>query len=431
MNDDWKQWKFAGIYCIEHIESGRKYVGQAQNIYSRIIKHISASKHRKSSSPYLYRAIEKYGWDSFRILLLEKIDDESKRNAEKINERENYWINFFSVTDSKYGFNTCLFAKSRLGIKCSEETIRKISYNSSHRSPETLEKMRVAAIGRKASEETRKKISIKNKGRRHTDETKKKISIKNKGRVVSDKTKEMMRIINTGRKASEETRKKISISQIGKHTKDNLLKANEATRKSVIQIDSTGVIEIKRFNSIADAAREIGGCIGNISLCCREKRKRAYGFCWRYADDLIKPINVISSKLIQVYQIDRRSNEIIKKWSSIIEAADALGIRSNGISAVCNKRSKSCGGFYWKYVNEKEKIQTIKRKKWNKRPVYQIDMHTNQLINKWDSIADAIRGLNITGSNHISACCSGKLNYSHGYIWKYVDQVESENLNVT
>ena len=39
---------------------------------------------------------------------------------------------------------------------------------------------------------------------------------------------------------------------------------------------------IKTFKSVTDAAKEVDGATGNISLCCNGKVKTAYGYIWRY-----------------------------------------------------------------------------------------------------------------------------------------------------
>lgn len=39
---------------------------------------------------------------------------------------------------------------------------------------------------------------------------------------------------------------------------------------------------IKTFKSVPDAAKEVDGVTGNISLCCNGKVKTAYGYIWRY-----------------------------------------------------------------------------------------------------------------------------------------------------
>ena len=51
-----------------------------------------------------------------------------------------------------------------------------------------------------------------------------------------------------------------------------------------------------------------------------------------------------------VYQIDKTTCEIIKKWNCVNDAARALGIHSTNIVKCCKGKCKSAGGYIWRYV---------------------------------------------------------------------------------
>lgn len=51
--------------------------------------------------------------------------------------------------------------------------------------------------------------------------------------------------------------------------------------KSVLQCDLNGTI-IKKWDSVIKASSELNFKISNISACALGKRKRAYGFTWKY-----------------------------------------------------------------------------------------------------------------------------------------------------
>lgn len=59
----------------------------------------------------------------------------------------------------------------------------------------------------------------------------------------------------------------------------NILKANP--EKKVLQYDLNMNL-LNEFKSLAEAARNIKGNHGNISMCCQGKRKTAYKFIWKY-----------------------------------------------------------------------------------------------------------------------------------------------------
>ena len=42
------------------------------------------------------------------------------------------------------------------------------------------------------------------------------------------------------------------------------------------------------FKSVTEAAKDANGSTGNISLCCLGKHKTAYGYIWRYVNDIEK-----------------------------------------------------------------------------------------------------------------------------------------------
>ena len=54
-------------------------------------------------------------------------------------------------------------------------------------------------------------------------------------------------------------------------------------KKAVLQIsvDTNEVIE--EFESLSDAKKKFGDC-GNIAMCCKNKRRTAYGYKWKYKD---------------------------------------------------------------------------------------------------------------------------------------------------
>lgn len=54
-----------------------------------------------------------------------------------------------------------------------------------------------------------------------------------------------------------------------------------------------------------------------------------------------------------------------------------------------------------------------------KKPVNQLDLQTGEIINTFDSIADAMRYLGKSKSSHIIECCKGKLKQAYGFKWEY------------
>ncbi len=131
------------------------------------------------------------------------------------------------------------------------------------------------------------------------------------------------------------------------------------------------------------------------------------------------------SKLVRkpIIQLDFNDN-FIKQWDCASDAGKELNISSSDICQCCKNKKKSCGKFKWKYLYEdleKSKYKPRKNRNnefnKNKKVVIQMDLDEN-FIKEWESIAEARRGLNITGHN-ISSFCNNKRNHANGFKWKH------------
>lgn len=202
--------KISGIYKIEHVDSGKAYVGSAVNIKRRWGEHKARLNSKTHPNPKLQNAWNKYGEGSFVFGVVEECE------IEVLIEREQKYIDTLEVVT--LGYNICEVAGSVLGIKRSEETKLRMSE---------------AQKGRVMSEEHRKNIGLAQLGKTrgpHTEETKEKIRVANKNYVKppqSEETKKKRSESLKGKKRaefSEETRKKMSDAGKGK-------KLSEETRQ--------------------------------------------------------------------------------------------------------------------------------------------------------------------------------------------------------
>ena len=91
--------KQCGIYCIENIVNGKKYVGQSVDIASRFIKHRYLLRNNKHYNVHLQGAWNTYGEDNFLFYVLEEC------NTALLDEREQYYIkDFNSLKFTEAGF---------------------------------------------------------------------------------------------------------------------------------------------------------------------------------------------------------------------------------------------------------------------------------------------------------------------------------------
>lgn len=104
-----------------------------------------------------------------------------------------------------------------------------------------------------------------------------------------------------------------------------------------------GVIEAEHFLNIKKAQ-------ANIIACCQGRKKRAYGYIWRYEEDdnEIKPLRPYRAA---VCQFDKNNN-YIATYDTIKEASKSTGIHENGIGNVLHGRTKTAGGYIWKFLDE-------------------------------------------------------------------------------
>ena len=155
---------------------------------------------------------------------------------------------------------------------------------------ESREKMRQSKLGRKLSAEQCRKISERGKGRVVSLETREKIRSANTGRKHTEEEKLKMSIKATGRKQSDETKAKRRKMMAGENNHFYGKKHTEAAKSKVSEKNSKKVV-------------------------CLE------------------------------------TGEVFK---SAVFASHCLGLNSSAVSGSINGKSKSAGGFHWKYLEETE-----------------------------------------------------------------------------
>jgi len=160
---------------------------------------------------YFYRAMRKYGIDNFTWKIIKIC-----RNKTELDWWEKYYIqkyktkypNGYNMTDGGEGTpNRIIRDETRyklrianLGKKASEETRKKLS--ESHMGKPNSHK------GKKFSKEWKENLSKAHKGYKMPEEQKKKISESLRGRIVTENTRNKIRNSLVGRKQSEEVKLK-------------------------------------------------------------------------------------------------------------------------------------------------------------------------------------------------------------------------------
>lgn len=126
----------------------------------------------------------------------------------------------------------------------------------------------------------------------------------------------------------------------------------ELFRKPVLQYDLKGNF-IQEFESASEAARQLNVFKSNLTAACRGESTQCGGFQWRYKDSN-KKISIVPDKNGKiVYQYDKQMN-LIAIFTSAVDAEKNTGIKAGNIRQCCNGRSKTAGGFVWRYLKESE-----------------------------------------------------------------------------
>lgn len=384
-----------GNYCVyvHTSPSGKRYVGMTGKLpEERWGKNGSRYLKKEKNGDYMHiafaRAILKYGWDNIEHevvasnLTREEACNFEKLLIEKLNTKNcDYGYNLKDGGTGGGGFSEETLRKmseSHKGIKQSEETIKKRA--------EKLRGPNNPNYGKPMSEEQKIKLSKSLKGKKQSEETIRKRAEKlrgennpNYGKPMSEEQKRKLSESLRGKKHSEEAKRKISEATKGennpfygkRHSKESLKKMSESHKgqhigvehpnsKKVCQYDLLGNL-IKIWGCINDAKRELNLDSNGISNCCRGVQKKAGGFIWRYIDEEITNEYLAwcnelhtggnQKKPIAQYSLD---NKFICLFNSITDAGKKTGVDTGSISACCRGKSKTAGGFVWKYYIDED-----------------------------------------------------------------------------
>ena len=241
------------LYCvyIHTFPNGKVYIG----VTCKKPEHRWGSDGRGYTQCLrVYNAIQKYGWNNVNHEIL--FVGLSKTDAEL---KEIRLISEYKSIESECGYNVSKGGQlNTTGISPSFETRKKLSASRMgnknslgvKQSPEVIAHRRQFLLGHTVSAEARKKISISNTGRIRSEETLEKLSLAHKGFVPSS---------------------------------ENIEKLRHRVSKRVIQFTKTGE-QIKIWDSMESASKELGICAAGISGCCRKKHKSAGGYRWEYCN---------------------------------------------------------------------------------------------------------------------------------------------------
>ena len=199
------------VYMIKNRMNGKCYIGKtSRGIDYRVEQHRAAN----SESMSLHRAIRKYGWVNFEVILLyEGVDDR------EISFVERAMIAQYN-TYGKNGYNQTVGGDGTSGWKPSDETRQRMSeaakikiFTEDHR-----RKIGESARGHTLSEEVRRSLSANatrwQTGRKLSDEHKKNVGLAHLGKKRRPETGAAISAALKGKPKSPEHREKLRLATI-------------------------------------------------------------------------------------------------------------------------------------------------------------------------------------------------------------------------
>jgi len=228
-----------GIYAIENMQNGKRYVGSSRNMERRIKAHVWQLRNDRHHSAHLQAAWGAYGEEAFCFISVMRCGSEDDLLA-----AERLEIEMHNSVENGYNMTSIPESPMR-GKKHSDETRAKMRAARANRPPiseetrerhrasatereqqkresgfevsvETRRKLSEAGKGREVSVETRSKISAANSGIALTKEHRQKLSAAHAGMVLTEEHRAAISRGLAGRIQSEETRKKLSEKHAGK-----------------------------------------------------------------------------------------------------------------------------------------------------------------------------------------------------------------------
>ena len=278
------------IYMHINKINNKKYVGITyQNPPEKRWKNGKA--YLKTSNPYFYNSIQKYGWESFEHIILE----EGYFTVKEVSEKEDYYINFFDTRNKEKGYNMAPGGYNGLSHNA---TLAAKKWMKEH--PE-FGKARAADMHKWQEEHKEEMYAMRKVNMAKATE-----SIKRK--VVCLETREIFESATEASRFFDKTsQSKITMCCQGQRKSaggfhwlyleeynkienidDYLVEIMNSRefgggRKKVLCVETNEV-----FNSVTQAAQVKNLGISSIAECCRNKKQNNYtcgGYHWRYLDE--------------------------------------------------------------------------------------------------------------------------------------------------
>lgn len=285
-----------GIYKIENLINGKVYIGQSIDIIKRWQSHKNCIEDKP-----LYRAFKKYGLKNFDFSVIEEC------SSDELNDKERFWISYY---------HSCIYDENNWGYN--------LSYGGEGCSIISLEQQKII------------------------------LQLWDEGKT----TTQIAKIMN------------YSVPTITSHLKNyksyTLIERIERGKKAHVFGKKVNVYDINgnlinKYEQLQLAAKDLKISYGSAKRIVKGIHTESCNhYILIYEDEdqekvLRERLNNINnkykSKKKPIQQIDINTNEVIKDFSSIKEAAlEILGKeKASLISACCKGQRKTAYGYRWRY----------------------------------------------------------------------------------
>lgn len=249
-----------GVYIIANLENGNVYIGSsARCLRERLNRHRNELKAGKHHSRYLQAAWNKYGDDAFMFQPLEETAPEDAVRREQ--SYMDAWAPAYNIHPN---------ARSALGVRHSDETKAKAKAIRSR--PDV--KARQSAASKAAH--ARPDVKERNRAGIVAAHARPEVKARYSAGVKAAFAKPDVQARHAA--ALKEAHARLDVKE---GYLERIAVVNARKRKSVIgTCIRTG--EVKRFESISEAGRQLGGSCNNITEMLKGRSKSAFGHTWKY-----------------------------------------------------------------------------------------------------------------------------------------------------